>query len=202
MPERSSRPDRRSADGIELTCALNHLSYFLLTSPVLERLWKTAQARIINVSSCAHESPGRFRNVQRLRIFGKALNLSETEVEGLIVLAGLAPDFETAREHMGGSVSFPDPVEEAGPSPRPIDGFDDGRSGRRRTRNPGIFCVPALRRLAFRLLLPALYVVMGGYALSAMGWNDDWMPLAYLMVTSLLVMTQTLVWPDRRGRPG
>ena len=189
--------DRRSADGIELTCALNHLSYFLLTSPVLERLWKTAQARIINVSSCAHESPGRFRNVQRLRIFGKALNLSETEVEGLIVLAGLAPDFETAREHMGGSVSFPDPVEEAGPSRDPSTVSTMAGAGGDEPAIPA-FLRAALRRLAFRLLLPALYVVMGGYALSAMGWNDDWMPLAYLMVTSLLVMTQTLVWPDRR----
>ncbi len=136
-------------------------------------------------------------NVQRLRIFGKALNLSETEVEGLIVLAGLAPDFETAREHMGGSVSFPDPVEEAGPSRDPSTVSRMAGAGGGEPAIPA-FLRAALRRLAFRLLLPALYVVVGGYALSAMGWNDDWMPLAYLMVTSLLVMTQTFVWPDRR----
>ena len=53
--------DRRSADGIEMTFALNHLSYFLLTSLLLEHLRKAPQARIINVSSCAHESPGKFR---------------------------------------------------------------------------------------------------------------------------------------------
>ena len=47
---------RRSADGIEMTFALNHLSYFLL-----EHLRKALRARIINVSSCAHKSPGRFR---------------------------------------------------------------------------------------------------------------------------------------------
>ena len=53
--------DRRSAEGIEMTFALNHLSYFLLTSLLLEHLRKAPRARIINVSSCAHESPGKFR---------------------------------------------------------------------------------------------------------------------------------------------
>ena len=52
---------RRSADGIEMTFALNHLSYFLLTNLLLQQLRKGPRARIINVSSCAHESPGRFR---------------------------------------------------------------------------------------------------------------------------------------------
>ena len=52
--------DRRSAEGIEMTFALNHLSYFLLTSLLLEHLRKAPRARIVNVSSCAHESPGKF----------------------------------------------------------------------------------------------------------------------------------------------
>ena len=51
----------RSADGIEMTFALNHLSYFLLTGLLLEHLRKAPRARIVNVSSCAHESPGKFR---------------------------------------------------------------------------------------------------------------------------------------------
>ncbi len=53
--------DRRSADGIEMTFALNHLNYFLLTGLLLEHLGKAPRARIINVSSRAHESPGKFR---------------------------------------------------------------------------------------------------------------------------------------------
>ena len=51
----------RNAEGIEMTFALNHLSYFLLTSLLIEHLRKAPRARIINVSSCAHESPGKFR---------------------------------------------------------------------------------------------------------------------------------------------
>ncbi len=42
-----------SADGIEMTFALNHLAYFLLTSLVLDRV-KDAAGRIVVVSSQAH----------------------------------------------------------------------------------------------------------------------------------------------------
>ena len=53
--------DRRSAEDIEMTFALNHLGYFLLTNLLLEHLRKAPQARIVNVSSRAHESTGKFR---------------------------------------------------------------------------------------------------------------------------------------------
>ncbi len=49
---------KESADGIEMTWALNHLSYFLLTHDLLELLKRTAaehgEARIINQASSAH----------------------------------------------------------------------------------------------------------------------------------------------------
>lgn len=51
---------RLSADGIELTWALNHLAYFLLTNELLDLLKAMAaahgEARIINQSSSAHEN--------------------------------------------------------------------------------------------------------------------------------------------------
>jgi len=43
-----------SADGIEMTFALNHLSYFLLTHQLLPRLREAPAGRIVNVSSAAH----------------------------------------------------------------------------------------------------------------------------------------------------
>ena len=43
-----------SADGIEMTLALNHLNYFLLTHLLLDMLKASAPARIVNVSSAAH----------------------------------------------------------------------------------------------------------------------------------------------------
>ena len=49
-----------SVDGYEMTFALNHLSYYLLTNLLLDILMRTAkeqgEARIINVSSSAHRN--------------------------------------------------------------------------------------------------------------------------------------------------
>lgn len=45
---------QESADGIEMTVALNHMNYFLLTQALLDLLKKSAPARIVNVSSMAH----------------------------------------------------------------------------------------------------------------------------------------------------
>lgn len=45
---------RESADGIEMTWALNHLGYFLLTHELLDLVKASAPARIVNVASSAH----------------------------------------------------------------------------------------------------------------------------------------------------
>ena len=50
-----------SVDGIEMTFALNHLGYFLLTTLLLDLLEASTPARIINVSSSSHYSAGNFR---------------------------------------------------------------------------------------------------------------------------------------------
>jgi retinol dehydrogenase 12 len=45
---------RNSVDNIEMTWALNHLSYFLLTTLLLPALKAAPAARVVNVSSTAH----------------------------------------------------------------------------------------------------------------------------------------------------
>jgi len=56
-----------SVDGIEMTFALNHLGYFLLTHLLLDALKAGSPARIVNVSSAAH--------------LGARLNLNDLEMK-------------------------------------------------------------------------------------------------------------------------
>jgi NAD(P)-dependent dehydrogenase (short-subunit alcohol dehydrogenase family) len=66
-----------SADGLELTFAVNHLGYFLLTNLLLPKLRASAPARIVSTASAAHRM-GRLRwddlqaerGYRALRVYG------------------------------------------------------------------------------------------------------------------------------------
>jgi NAD(P)-dependent dehydrogenase (short-subunit alcohol dehydrogenase family) len=59
---------RVTADGVELTFATNHMSYFLLTHGLRERLLASAPARVVNTSSAAHRRAGLdFEDLQSTR---------------------------------------------------------------------------------------------------------------------------------------
>jgi NAD(P)-dependent dehydrogenase (short-subunit alcohol dehydrogenase family) len=59
---------RLSIDGVEMTFALNHLSYFLLTNLLLDIIKASAPARVVNVSSNAHfKAALEFDNLQSWR---------------------------------------------------------------------------------------------------------------------------------------
>jgi retinol dehydrogenase 12 len=64
---------QETVDGYELTFALNHLSYFLLTNLLLDMLKASAPSRIVNVASDAHSgSKLNFDDLQNKQGYGSA----------------------------------------------------------------------------------------------------------------------------------
>src|SRR5919198_2056722 len=49
------RQRETTVDGLEMQFAVNHLAYFLLTNLLLDRLAAGAPARVVNVTSGAHQ---------------------------------------------------------------------------------------------------------------------------------------------------
>lgn len=89
-----------SADGIEMTFALNHLAYFLLTNLLLERLVSSAPARIVNVSSDAHQAARLDLNdLENRRAFSGFKAYSQSK------LANVLFTYELARRMQGRGVT-------------------------------------------------------------------------------------------------
>lgn len=89
-----------SADGIEMTFALNHLGYFLLTNLLLDTITASAPARIINVSSMAHD--GVQINFHDLQGKGK---FNGWQAYGQSKLANVLFTYELARRLEGTGVT-------------------------------------------------------------------------------------------------
>jgi NAD(P)-dependent dehydrogenase (short-subunit alcohol dehydrogenase family) len=91
---------QESADGIELTYALNHLNYFLLTNLLMDILKASAPARVVNVSSNAHQgSHINFADIESRRRY-----MSWT-VYGQSKLANVLFTYELARRLKGSGVT-------------------------------------------------------------------------------------------------
>ena len=89
-----------SVDGIEMTFALNHLAYFLLTLLLIDPISAGAPARIINVSSGAHYG-GRldFNDLQNERAYNSWKAYSQSK------LANIYFTYELARRLEGKAVT-------------------------------------------------------------------------------------------------
>jgi NAD(P)-dependent dehydrogenase (short-subunit alcohol dehydrogenase family) len=93
-----------TVDGYEMTFALNHLSYFFLTHLLLDKLKETAEkygeARIVNVSSAAHQGMRiNFDDIQSRQRF------TSFEVYGMSKLMNIAFTNELARRLRGTNVT-------------------------------------------------------------------------------------------------
>ena len=134
--------------------------------------------------------------LQRLRVFGKALNLSQTEMAGLVLLAGLATDFQTALSHVTGSRAGAAGLGAAS-EPRPAPGVvrDTGTLPSGNTRSTLEDAV----RFGILRVFPLGLCIVGGYALSLFGWNNGWMPTAYIAFTMGIVLAQGFLFRDREA---
>jgi NAD(P)-dependent dehydrogenase (short-subunit alcohol dehydrogenase family) len=86
-----------TADGIELTWAVNHLAPFLLTTLLLDRLKASQPARIVTTSSDAHEGARiPFDDLNAERSWGGAgfRRYGETKLANILFTAGLARRLE------------------------------------------------------------------------------------------------------------
>ena len=89
-----------TADGYEMTFALNHLNYFLLTNLLLDILKASAPARIVNVSSGAHVRASLdFDNLQGEKHF------AAMQAYGQSKLANVLFTYELARRLEGTGVT-------------------------------------------------------------------------------------------------
>ena len=91
---------QESADGLEMTFALNHLGYFLLTNLLLDMIKASAPARIVNVSSMAHQQ-GQidFADLQNQKSYQGFQVYSQSK------LANLLFTYELARRLEGSGVT-------------------------------------------------------------------------------------------------
>lgn len=91
---------QKSADGIELTFATNHLGHFLLTYLLFDLLKKSTSARIINVSSSSHS--GKKINFDEIA-FTK--NYDRREAYGQSKLANVFFTYELSRRLNGTNIT-------------------------------------------------------------------------------------------------
>jgi NAD(P)-dependent dehydrogenase (short-subunit alcohol dehydrogenase family) len=84
-----------SADGIEMTLALNHLSYFVMTNHLLSLLKASKPARIVNVASDAHKGVSiNFDDIEGKKRFGGWRAYQQSKLANILFTYELAGRLE------------------------------------------------------------------------------------------------------------
>lgn len=78
-----------SVDGIELTFAVNHLAYFLLTNLLVDTLKETGSSRVVNVASKAQRRLD-FKDIQNLRDYNPHKAYARSKLANVMFTYSLA----------------------------------------------------------------------------------------------------------------
>ena len=171
----------------------------LTQEALLERMGsvdKEYAERFSHATVSRWESGSTRPTLQRLKVFGEALNLSPTEIAGLVLLAGLAADFQTALGHVTGSRAG---VASLGAMPDPGLASGVGLETRATPSGKSRSMLGEAARFEFLRVFPLGLCIVGGYALSLFGWNSGWMPTAYITFTMGIVLAQGFLFRDREA---
>ena len=136
-----------------------------------------------NHSTVARWESGATRPTRdRLEVFGRALELSEAEIDGLIRLSGLygGEEEEPQREGTNAEISgaIPSTNTLGKPATAPAEVQDPKFSSN--LVNLGLT----------RLALPGLLVAGSGYLLASLGWNASWVMILYITLAIGLILVQ------------
>ena len=134
-------------------------------------------------------------NEQRLQAFGKALNLSDAEVDGLMTLAGFETATAAQLDHAGND-SASDSAKSAGVDSAPATPATELASSASVVNTLGIY--EAFRFSVMSCLLPGLCILASGYILMAAGLMDPWLPVVYIVSVMSLMMVYKFM--QMRGR--
>ena len=131
-------------------------------------------------STVARWESGEIRPTrERIEVFGRALNLSLIEVEGLISLAG--PDLQNGVLQTNGPEGF----EGAGEG--------DGAPWQAAAADNNVipsYAGEVMRFSLFRFLLPGSCIAGAGYLLVLQGWDSAWVLMLYVGAAIGLVLAQ------------
>lgn len=163
--------------------------------------------RYSHVTVSRWESGTTLPTTERLRDFGMALNLTPTEVEGLMIVAGFrgGADSDPASSSDGWADDGFDvvatmrqrpgqePADEMAVFSRSTPSDDDANSA---SLIPDAGSI--IRYLSYKCVLTGVAIAAVGYALAAFGWDNAWMPVVYVAAIMCLVASQGML---HRRRP-
>ncbi len=193
MPDRDTQRSRSTQVGILMKAYREAFSSGNgnrgLTQEELLRRMATVDSQYADRSS--HTMVSRWEsgvtrpNEQRIEVFGKALYLSEAEVDGLMTLAGFktGPSGRPRHAEAGVVSDAPTSVPSDTPAANPAAALE----------SPANIAVSLGIREAIRFsivscLLPGLCILASGYILMAAGLMDPWLPTIYVVSVMSLML--------------